>query len=48
MSPATIQVSVRIFTQVAVELTALNFGEVEVAPVERIVVVPGVVAEIVG
>lgn len=44
MSPATIQVSVRIFMQVAVELTALNFGAIEEAPVERIVVVPDVTA----
>jgi hypothetical protein len=44
----TIHVSVANFTQVAVELATRSLGPVDVAPVERIVVVPGVTAVIVG
>jgi hypothetical protein len=40
--------SVAIFTQEATELTTRSFGAVEVAPVERTVVVPEVTALIVG
>jgi len=48
MSPTTNHVSVAILIQVAAEFTTLNLGAVEVAPVERIVVVQGVTASIVG
>jgi hypothetical protein len=41
-------VSTAIFIKVASELTARNLGEVDVPPVDRIVVVSGVVATRVG
>jgi hypothetical protein len=45
MSPIAYQESVSRFTKVIAEYCALHLGEAEVAPVETIVVVAGVVAE---
>jgi hypothetical protein len=47
-SPVTNQLSVAILIAVATELATRNLGDAEVVPVDAIVVVPGVTAEIVG
>ena len=48
MSPTTNQEFAANLIAVAALLANLNLGAVEVAPVERMVVVPGVTASIVG
>jgi hypothetical protein len=47
-SPVTNHLSVSILMAVATEFATRSFGDVDVAPVDKIVVVPGVTAVIVG